>query len=85
MPHGLYSLALFRHVPWTSVPLGTSVPLRRHHVKPNESQAAAYPVLSISKPPPRRERVMTITLSLLVLAAVGLMVAAMFIDTVGHR
>jgi hypothetical protein len=44
---------------------------------PAPAPVSTYPALSISKPPPRRERFMTIILSGLFAAAFGLAVAGM--------
>lgn len=44
---------------------------------PSGAPVSTYPALSISKPPPRRDRVMTFVLSGLLAAAFGLAVAGM--------
>jgi len=44
---------------------------------PANAPVSSYPALSISKPPPRRDRVMTVILSGLFAAAFGLAVAGM--------
>ena len=45
--------------------------------EPAGAPISSYPALSISKPPPRRDRVMTFVLSGLFAAAFGLAVAGM--------
>jgi hypothetical protein len=44
---------------------------------PTTAPVSTYPALSISKPPPRRDRVMTFVLSGLFAAAFGLAIAGM--------